>query len=175
MNRIIIIGCGGAGKSTLSKEIASILNLPLYHLDKMFWLPGWVEKSRPLFYADQEKIISEDEWIIDGNYMNSIPIRIKRADTVIYLNMPILLCFYRAVKRFFKKAERHDIGEGCEEKLDKKFLWWILTFRVHTAPRINKILAEYKDKRIIIELKNRIQIKEFLHKLNKKQQLLTRD
>lgn len=164
--RIMIIGCGGAGKSTLSRKLAAILNLPLHHLDKMFWLPGWVEKNRPLFYAEQEKIISDDEWIIDGNYMNSIPMRIQRADTVIYLNMPILLCFYGAVKRYFKKAKRDDIGEGCEEKLDKKFLWWILTFRFHTAPRINKILRQYKNISTIIELKSRKGVKIFLASLS---------
>lgn len=133
----------------------------------MFWLPGWVEKNRPVFYAEQEIIIAEDNWIIDGNYINSIPLRIKRADSVIYLNFPILLCFYRVIKRSFSKANRSDITEGCEEKFDLKFLWWILTFRIHTAPRIDKILNEYKSMKNIIILKNRKDTNNFKMKLKK--------
>lgn len=161
MKRIIIIGCGGAGKSTLSKELAKKLDLPLYHLDKIFWKPGWVEPPRSEFIAEQEKIIAEEKWIIDGNYISTIPLRAERADTIIYVNPPIRVCLYGALKRNFSKAERTDMAEGCVENFDMKFLSWIVTFRKHTAPKIEKILEENKSSKKIIELRSREEVNKF--------------
>ncbi len=161
MKRIIIIGCGGAGKSTLSRQLAEELELPLYHLDVMFWKPGWVESDRAEFFEKQKTLVAKDEWVIEGNYNNSIPIRAERADTIIYLDMPVPVCFVGALKRSFSKKARPDRADGCEEKLDLKFFWWIMTFRKHTAPRIEKYLEEYKDKNIIV-LKSRKAVKDFL-------------
>ena len=161
MKRIMIIGCGGAGKSTLARELAPALDLPLYHLDVMFWKPGWVESDRPEFFEKQKTLVAQEKWIIEGNYNNSIPIRAERADTIIYLDMPVPVCFMGALKRSFSNKARPDRAEGCEEKFDLKFFWWIITFRKHTAPRIEKYLEEYKNKNIII-LKSRNAVKDFL-------------
>ncbi len=161
MKRIMIIGCGGAGKSTLARELAPALNIPLYHLDVMFWKPGWVESDRAEFFEKQKTLAAQDTWIIEGNYNNSIPIRAERADTIIYLDMPIPLCFWGALKRNFSKKERPDMAEGCAENFDLKFFSWIVTFRKHTAPRIEKYLEEYKNKNIIV-LKSRKAVKDFL-------------
>jgi adenylate kinase family enzyme len=95
----MIIGNAGAGKSTLAKALAQKLRLPLYHLDKIFWLPGWKEISREDMTAAVNKIISEDEWIIDGNYRRTIVYRAERADTIIYLNFQTINCLFGILKR----------------------------------------------------------------------------
>ncbi len=164
MKRIMIIGCGGAGKSTLSRQLAEKLELPLYHLDVLFWKPGWVESDREEFFEKLKKFSAEEKWISDGNYIKSIPILAEKADTIIYLDMPIPICFIGALKRNFSKKERPDMAEGCAENFDMKFFWWILTFRKHTAPRIEKILAGNKDKNIIV-LKSRKAVKDFLNNI----------
>ena len=78
MERIMIIGCGGAGKSTLARQLGEKLNLPVVHLDKLFWHPGWVESEKAEI---DEKILREmqkDQWIIDGNYTRTLPQRLKQ-------------------------------------------------------------------------------------------------
>ena len=73
MERIIIIGCGGAGKSTLARKLGEVLDLPVVHLDKLFWKPGWVETSREEFDALLAMELAKDKWIMDGNFNRTMP------------------------------------------------------------------------------------------------------
>jgi adenylate kinase family enzyme len=168
LKRVLIIGCSGAGKSTLSRQIAPILNLPLYHLDKLYWKPGWVEPGEGEWESLVKEYIAKDSWIIEGNYTGTLPIRAHRADTIIYLNFPTPLCLYRVLKRIVQKKERPDMGEGCEERLDYKFLKWVATFRKHVSPRIEKILEENKKGKKIFELKSKKEAENLLSQIKNK-------
>lgn len=161
MKRIMIIGCAGAGKTTLASELGKKLGFPLHHLDVIFWKPGWIKGDKEEFYKKLKNLAAEEKWITDGNFIDSIPILAERADTIIYLDIPIPVCFFGALRRNFSKNKRADMADGCEENLDIKFFWWILTFRNHTAPRIEKYMEEYKNKNIIV-LKSRKTVKDFL-------------
>lgn len=161
MQRVIVIGSGGAGKSTLSRKLAEKLNLPLYHLDKIHWLPGWKAIPRDEFISKQKAILEKEKWIIDGNYINTMRMRAEKADTIIYLDFPMLACLKGVLKRYFSKEKRPDAAEGCEENLDAKFIWWIITFRFHTKPKINKIFSANINSSILT-LKNRNQVKLFI-------------
>ncbi|MBS1494699.1 MAG: hypothetical protein JST55_14385 [Bacteroidetes bacterium] len=165
MRRVMIIGNAGAGKSTLSRVLADKLKLPLYHLDKIFWLPGWKEIDRNVMTEKVNKIIAEDEWIIDGNYRRTITYRAERADTIIFLNFNTLTCLYGIFKRRFSGEIRTDITQGCPEKIDLKFLSWVLKYKQTTAPPIRKLLNELSAEKRIIELKNRKQVNEFMNRI----------
>ena len=92
MERIVIIGCGGAGKSTLARQLGEKLDLPVVHLDGIFWLPGWVEMDRDEFDRRVREEMAKEIWIIDGNYNRTMPERIARCDTVIYLDFSRIKC-----------------------------------------------------------------------------------
>ena len=77
MDKIIVIGCGGAGKSTFSRKLSNLLDIPVYHLDKLFWNKGWIETPQKEFNKKIKEVISKDKWIIDGNYIKTIDIRAK--------------------------------------------------------------------------------------------------
>jgi adenylate kinase family enzyme len=162
----MIIGNGGAGKSTLAKALAEKLGLPLYHLDKIFWLPGWKELEREVMNEKVLKIISEDEWIIDGNYRRTIARRAERADTIIYLNFSTITCLYGIVKRRFSGTPRTDITEGCPEKIDMQFLNWVLFYKRTTAPDVRKLLVSLSTDKKVYELKNRKDVNEFLNTIS---------
>ncbi len=165
MKRIMIIGNGGAGKSTLAKALAEKLKLPLYHLDKIFWLPGWKELERDVMNEKVLKIINEDEWVIDGNYRRTIAKRAERADTIIYLNFSTVACLYGIIKRRLSNEKRTDITEGCPEKIDMKFLSWVLFYKRSSAPGVRELLNTLPEEKKVIELKSRKEVNLFLMNL----------
>src|SRR5829696_8792386 len=115
MRRVSIIGSGGAGKSTLARQLGDITGLPVIHLDREFWRPGWKETPKPEWKNRVEKLVKGDEWIIDGNFGGTMEIRLAAADTVVFLDFPRVLCTFRAIKRAvaFRNRTRPDMGPGC--------------------------------------------------------------
>lgn len=131
MKKIIILGSPGAGKSTFSFALAEKTGLPLYHLDKMFWREGWVNVSKDELDAQIKDVLRKDEWIIDGNYSRTIPMRLEKCDTVFYLDYPRLVCFFGVVRRVLGSLgkTRPDMAEGCPERFDLEFLKFVWNFR----------------------------------------------
>jgi adenylate kinase family enzyme len=145
MQRVLIIGSPGAGKSTLSHALAARTELPLYHMDKIHWLPGWIERNRDEALAEVKQVLAQDRWIIDGNYGSTLPIRIQRADTVVWLDYPTWRCLGRVLKRWWQHRgqTRPDMTEGCPERLDLEFLRYVLMFRSGWHRRNGQILAGF--------------------------------
>ena len=167
MERIMIIGCGGAGKSTLARQLGEKLNLPVVHLDKLFWKPGWVESSREEI---DEKICAElqkPRWIMDGNFNRTIPERMKYCDTVIYLDFSRFACLRGVCKRILTTygTVRPDMGEGCPERFDLDFLKWVWNFNKKNRENYYRMLNESEGIQTIV-LKNRRMVKRFLQSLD---------
>ena len=166
MERIIIIGCGGAGKSTLARQLGEKLNLPVVHLDKLFWKPGWVESTKDEIDAKIMEEMSKPKWIIDGNYNRTIPERIKRCDTIIYLDFSRFTCLMGVAKRVLSTygTVRPDMGAGCPERFDPEFLKWIWNFNRKHRENYYRLLNEAEGTETIV-LKNRKAVKRFLEQL----------
>lgn len=163
MERIIIIGCGGAGKSTLARQLGEKLDLPVIHLDKIFWRPGWVQITQEEFDALHRRAIDQEKWIIDGNFNRTIPERLARCDTVIYLDFSRFACLMGVLKRVLTTygTVRPDMGEGCPERVDPEFLKWVWNFNKNKRQRYYAQLREAEHAQVYI-LKNRRQVKAFL-------------
>lgn len=131
MQRVLVIGSPGAGKSTLSRHISARTGLPVHHLDRIHWLRGWVERDRDEAGAMVAEVLAQDRWIIDGNYGSTMPQRIGRADAVVWLDYPTHLCLRRALGRWwqYRGTHRPDMTEGCPERLDPEFFLYVLNFR----------------------------------------------
>ncbi|MCP4646279.1 MAG: hypothetical protein GY852_00900, partial [bacterium] len=99
MKRVLVIGSGGAGKTTFAKLFSHRLGLPLIHLDAHYWNPGWTETPTGEWNLMVQELCSGTEWVIDGNFVSSLDVRLKRADTVIFLDFGRVLCTYSALKR----------------------------------------------------------------------------
>ena len=166
MDRIIIIGCGGAGKSTLARQLGEKLNIPVVHLDKLFWKPGWVEKSSEEFDELHRHELSKEKWIMDGNFNRTMPERIARCDTIIYLDFNRLACLCGVVKRVLTTygTVRPDMGEGCPERIDFTFLKWVWNYNREKRDRNYRLLSEASHAQTIV-LKNRRAVKKFLQQL----------
>lgn len=136
MQRVLVIGPCGAGKSTVAVELGRLLDLPVHHLDQLHWRAGWVESSREELLRALEPIVAGERWLIDGNYGGTMGGRIERADTVVYLDYPIRLCLWRVAKRLwrYRGRARPDMAPGCPERFDLEFFLYVLTFR--RGPRL---------------------------------------
>ncbi len=165
MNKIAIIGCGGAGKSVLSKALGQSLSLPVHHLDCLFWKPGWLQTKHDEFIEKQLPVIAGDQWIMDGNYGNTMDIRLEKADTIIFLDLPSIICLWSVIKRYFKyrNTSRPDMTEGNNEQLSLAFLNYVWTYRKLRQPTVIKKLDTIRHSKTIIILKSRQQIKDFLN------------
>lgn len=130
MQRILILGCSGAGKSTLARQLGDILNLPVTHLDKLYWQPGWVEGDDDDLRRKVTAVVETPAWIVDGGYFQTYDLRFPRADAIVYLDYPRRLCLSRVLKRIATTygQVRVDMAPGCPEQIDWEFFRYIWTF-----------------------------------------------
>ncbi len=130
MKRVLVIGSGGAGKSSFAIRLAERTGLPLIHLDAEFWKPDRVETPKDEWAAKVEALVSRERWIMDGNFGGTMERRIAACDTVIFLDISRWLCLWRVITRRMRHQgrARPDMTPGCHEKLDASFLWWILSY-----------------------------------------------
>jgi adenylate kinase family enzyme len=166
MERILVIGCGGAGKSTLARQRGEKLNLPVVHLDRLYWKPGWVQESREEFDRKLAQELGKATWILDGNFNRTMPQRMAKCDTVIYLDFPRLTCLLGVMKRILTTygKVRPDMGDGCPERFDLEFLQWVWNYNKNNREQIYRLLDEATHAQKIV-LKNRRAVKAFLKNL----------
>ncbi|MFD1929583.1 DNA topology modulation protein [Sporosarcina siberiensis] len=167
MKRIVLIGSGGSGKSTLARQLGDKLKLKVYHLDALFWKRNWVGVPKNEQKEVQNELVKKEEWIIDGNYGGTMDIRLKSADTIIFLDVHRIICVYRAFKRMlqYRNKTRPDMGEGCKERLDFGFLKWIWDYPKTKRPEILKKIGQLSKEKQVIILRTPKQIRKLLEEL----------
>lgn len=168
MKKIIVAGVSaGVGKSTFASKLAKKLEIPVHHLDTYYWQSGWIERDTEEFRKDQQQLVKRETWIIEGNYSSSMGIRLAEADTFIYLELPLRVCIYRALKRWVVNygKTRPDMADGCVEKMDKEFIKFILTTytdrKQEMRQRATDFLASGTNRKAIV-LQTQKQIDSFL-------------
>jgi len=164
-NRILVMGCSGGGKSTLSQQIAARFGLAYVSIDRdVLWLPGWVERDKQEQRAIIVAMVQEERWILDGTNPSTFDVRLPRADFVIWVRMPRLLCIWGAISRWVKwmGRTRPEMAPGCIEKVDWQFLRFIWTFEEKFAPRVLAGLLRYGSDVPILQLSSRRQMRQLL-------------
>lgn len=158
MQKIIVIGCPGAGKSTFARALRDKTNLPLYYLDMLWHKPDKTNISRQEFDQKLDEILRLDKWIIDGNYGRTLEVRLKECDTVFLLDFPVEICLQGAKEQLGKTRE--DMP-WVEEELDEEFKEWIENFAKSQLPNIYTLLKKYNYKNIVI-FKSRDDLEEYI-------------
>jgi adenylate kinase family enzyme len=164
MKKILVIGSGGAGKTTFATELGKILNIEVIHLDSLYWKAGWIETPKPEWKRVVEQLLARDSWVMDGNYGGTLDLRFQACDTVIFLDLPRLLCLWRVFKRMlrYRNTNRPDMPEGCQERLSLDFILWIWNYPKKTRPKIIRMLNENQPGKELIKLQSRAEVKTFL-------------
>lgn len=164
MKRIMVIGSGGAGKSTFARKLGERLQIEVLHLDVFHWRPGWVAPPKDEWLKTVEGLIKRDSWIMDGNFSSTLEMRYGACDTLIFLDMPRALCLWRVLKRLvmYRRATRPDMAEGCSEKLDLEFLLWVWNYPKRTRPKVVEMMKSNPQGRKIVWLRSRSAVEKFL-------------
>ncbi len=170
MDRIAILGRCGSGKSTLARRVGQTLDVPATHLDALWWRPGWVESDLASFRAAVAKVSAQQRWVIDGNYSRTFDLRLRRADTVVFLDPPRWLCLWRVLWRTASGfgRTRPDVAEGCPERFDPKFFLYVWRWDRDVRPRLWAAVAALIDPETVLVLKTRRDIAAFLQRLERK-------
>ena len=165
VNKILIVGSAGSGKTTFAKELSSIINLPVIHLDKEYWKPNWEKPDHDEWVNKLDILLNKDKWIIDGNYRSTLKHRLEKADMIIFLDYSRKVCINGVLSRIdkYEGKVRDDLSEGCIETFDPEFLKWVWDFPEKYRPEIIETLKN-TDKLVVI-LKNRQQAKKYLSNL----------
>ncbi|MDE1158747.1 MAG: AAA family ATPase [Neorhizobium sp.] len=164
-DRILVIGCSGGGKSTLSMKIAEHLGLAYISIDRdILWLPGWVQRERGEQRRIIEELIARDRWIMDGTNPSTFDIRVPRSDLVIWVRMPRYICVWGILSRWVRHygRTRPDMAPGCREKMDIEFFRFVWTFEKRFAWRIVEGLARHGQDTPVLVVKSRRDMRDLL-------------
>ena len=158
MNKVIIIGSPGSGKSTFARRLREKTGLPLYYLDMIWHRTDRTNITPEEFDSRLQKILEKERWIIDGNYLRTLEMRLQACDTVFLLDHPVEVCLQGAKERIGTKRE--DLP-WVETEFDEEFRQWILDFPNDQLPRINELLEQYRDGKEIHIFRSREEADDF--------------
>ena len=147
MKKVIVIGCPGSGKSTVSRVLHNKTGIPLYHLDMMYWNADKTTVEKSVFLERLSAVVEKDEWIIDGNYGSTMELRMTACDTVIFLDYPLDVCLDGIRER--RGKSRSDMP-WIETEEDAELIEFIKRYNEQQKPKVLELLEKCSDKNIVI-------------------------
>jgi len=164
MQRVAIIGPAASGKSTLARRLQEATGIEAFHLDELYWGPGYTPMPQSDWQELLDELVSRAAWIIDGNFTASLPERTAVADTVIFLDLPRAVCLVAAVKRrlVFGVRRAPGMAQGCQPMFNWTLLRWIWSFPDDHRPYYLRLLSEPIPGRTVVVLRRRRDVRRFL-------------
>ncbi|MBT2478370.1 topology modulation protein [Streptomyces sp. ISL-94] len=165
MKRIAFIGCGGSGKTYLSKQLGSLIDAPVTHLDAVYYDDGWNALPKEKFAAIQEELTAAPAWVIEGNYAGTLPIRLRRADTVIFLDLPARTCLWGIAQRRLRYGGGQNDTTGVYDRITWSFIRYVWGYRKSMGPRVRDLIGEHAGGATVHVVTSRRQARALLTRL----------
>ena len=165
-DKILIIGCAGSGKTTLSKKLHAITGIPIVHMDRYYWTKDWDHQPDDQWNETVKRLCQKPTWIMDGNYTKTMAYRFKYASSVIYLDIPRWGCLFRAIIRrfrFYIDSNRDDLPPDCNERIDFAFYRWIWNYPKRSRNQALLLLHQHEGP--VYHLRSTTDIYQFIKSL----------
>jgi len=164
MQRVLVIGSGGSGKSSLARELGRKLALPVVHLDAVYWRAGWQAMETDEWARAVRDLSSAPAWVMDGNYGGTMELRLARCDTVIFLDLPRVQCLWRILRRWirYRGRTRPDLAPGCPEQMSWEFIAWVWSYPATRRPGVLRRLTEMQSGQRTVILSTSDAVRRFL-------------
>ncbi|MCO4781141.1 MAG: AAA family ATPase [Candidatus Cloacimonetes bacterium] len=176
MKKINVIGTSGSGKSTFAKKLSKKLNIPYVEMDALFWGKNWSMPNDKVLFERLEKALDQDDWVLDGNYTRTTPIKWKKVDTIIWVDLNIIQTLYqsisRALNRIFTQKELWP-NTGNKESFRNLFssdsiVWWTIKTYKKNRVKYNTIKSNPAYEHIeIVHLQSRKECERYLNQIQK--------
>jgi adenylate kinase family enzyme len=168
MQRVLVMGSSGSGKSTFARRLSGITGLPMVSIDALFWKPGWVESDRAEFRERLAEVTRQPRWIMDGNYTSAAgELRREVSDTVIWFDLPRAACMWGILSRIAKSygQVRPEMAEGCPEKFDFEFFHYVWAYRARQRPVLLEYFEGLRPDQSLISFRHRGEADRYLDNL----------
>lgn len=169
MNKIVVLGASGTGKSTACRVLGEKLSLKTLHLDSVYWKKNWENISKSEFDRFMKDfLLKNKKWIIDGNYSNNkhFDYRLDACDTVVYLDYGRQISLHGIHERAekYKHISREDMGEGCIEGIDQEFLQYVAFYKQKNR-LLKAHIKKYENKKRVLIFKSREELNSWVNTL----------
>jgi adenylate kinase family enzyme len=169
MQRILVMGSSGSGKSTFAQRLSAITGLPMVSLDALFWKPGWLPSDAAEFEQRVTEAAHQPRWIMDGNFISAGGGNLRRdvADAIIWFDLPRRVCMTGIVTRIFTSygRVRPEMAPGCPEQIDPEFFHYVWTYRRLQRPKLLEYFEGLRPDQVLICFTNRAQADHYLAKV----------
>ncbi len=165
MQKVVIVGCGGSGKSHLARQLGSLLHAPVTHLDAVYFDDDWNTLPDDKFAAAQQKLVAQPSWVIDGNYTASMGIRLDACDTVVLMDVPTVTALWGIVSRQIRHGAGHR-GNGVHNRINWDVIKYVATYRRKMRPRVLAKIREHAQHAEFVELTSRRHASQWVHSIH---------
>jgi adenylate kinase family enzyme len=173
MQRVLVMGSSGSGKSTFARRLSEMTGIPFVSLDALYWKPGWVASDNAEFDARVAEIARQPQWVMDGNYTRYGAGELRRqiSDTVIWFDLPRHSCMLGIMKRIAGSygRVRAEMAEGCPERIDFEFFRYVWKYRREQRPKLLDYLQGLRADQALVCFTDRVQANDYLKALALKQ------
>ncbi|GKQ50940.1 AAA family ATPase [Bradyrhizobium sp. Ce-3] len=169
MQRVLVMGSSGSGKSTFARRLSAMTGIPTVSIDALFWKPGWIESDKNEFEHRMTEAARAPRWIMDGNYMRHGAGELRRelSDTIIWFDLPRSTCMLGIFRRIAGSygQVRPEMAEGCPEKIDLEFFRYVWTYRQQQRPKLLEYFAGLRADQALVCFTDRAQADDYLKRL----------
>jgi adenylate kinase family enzyme len=169
MQRVMVMGSSGSGKSTFARRLSGLTGIPSVSIDALFWKPGWIESDVNEFGRRMTEAAQQPRWIMDGNYIGSGAGELRRqlSDTIVWFDLPRSACMFGIIKRIAGSygTVRPEMAEGCPEKIDLEFFRYVWTYRQQQRPKLIEFFQGLRPDQSLVCFTDRTEADDYLKRL----------
>ena len=173
MQRVLVMGSSGSGKSTFARRLSDMTGLPFVSLDAMYWKPGWIASDNAEFGQRVAEVARRPQWVMDGNFTSSGAGELRRqsSDTVIWFDLPRWSCMLGIMTRIAGRygQVRPEMAEGCPEKFDFEFFRYVWTYRRRQRPKLLNYFEGLRADQSFVRFTDRAQANDYLTEIVRQQ------